>query len=124
MLSMKLPVGTVIHWADKHKIRIRIEFLTSKTRGLHKWLDFAKKEKIDRDWLKRLHAGAGDDPKPHTWWLWFGTLPPETFQAIEVRTPEGDYVSLLERLDLLDDDDDVRQAIIFASASVDEAAAA
>ena len=63
---------------------------------------FCKKEKIDRDWLKRLHAGAGDNPRPNTWWLYLGTLPPQTFQAIEVRTPDGVYASVLERPDLLE----------------------
>ena len=100
--AYKVPVGTTLHFPDKKKIRIQVDFKTSKARGLHKWLDFAKKEKIDRDWLKRLHAGAGDNPRPNTWWLYLGTLPPQTFQAIEVRTPDGVYASVLERPDLLE----------------------
>jgi hypothetical protein len=94
------PVGTPIHWVDKQKIRIRVELETSKTPGLCKWLDFAKKQKIDRDWLRCLHVGAGDDPKPHTWWLWGCVMPPQYFQAVEVRSPDG-YVSIWERPDLL-----------------------
>ncbi len=107
-----VPVGTTVHWADKQKIRIRVELETSKTPGLWKWLDFAKAVKIDRAWLKQLHAGAGDDPKPHTWWLWFAVMPPEYFQAVEVRSPNG-YVSVLERPDLLAAH--VRQAVVDSS---------
>jgi hypothetical protein len=114
----ELAVGETIHFLDKQKIRIRVEFQTSKTPGLFRWLDVAKKEKIDRNWLKRLHDAAGANAKPHTWWLWRATLPPEFFQAVEVRTPDG-YVSVLERPDLLSED--VRHAIM---ESVDEAVAA
>ena len=103
-----VPAGTVVHYADKQKIRIQVGFQTSKTPGLYKWLDFAKAAKIDRSWLKTLHKVAGDDPKPNTWWLWFAPMPPEYFQAVEVRSPDG-YVSIWERPDLLAAD--VRQAV-------------
>jgi hypothetical protein len=106
-----VPVGTPLHFADKQKIRIRVEFETSKTPLLYKWLDLAKEAKIDRDWLRNLHAAAGDDPKPHTWWLWLGVMPPEYFQAVEVRSPDG-YVSILERPDLLDEH--VREIVVAA----------
>jgi hypothetical protein len=102
-------VGDTLPYADKQKIRIKVEFQTSRTRGLMKWIDFAKKRKIESDWLRSLYKGAGDHPKPHTWWLWFGTLSPELFQAIEVRSPGGGYVSIWERPDLLTEE--VRIAI-------------
>jgi hypothetical protein len=100
-----IPAGTVIPWVDKHKIRIRVDLETSRTPGLYKWLDFAKAMKIDRDWLKCLHAGN----KPHTWWLWPATMPPERFKAIEVRSEIGN-VPLWENLDLLSAD--VRDALL------------
>jgi hypothetical protein len=112
MSGGKVKVGETIRFADKQKIRIKVEFQTSRTPGLIKWLDFAKKHKIQREWLMALHKAAGDDPKPHTWWLWFGTLPSSHFQSVEVRTPRG-YVSVWERPDLLSKE--VRTAVIASS---------
>jgi hypothetical protein len=104
MSATPLSLGETLYFPDKQKIRIRVDLATSKTHGLCKWLDFAKKMKIDPEWLKAVHGAAGDNPKPHTWWLWFGVMPPEQFATVEVRDINGEYVSIWERPSLLSDD--------------------
>lgn len=82
----KVPSPDVIvETADKTEIRIAVE-ISSLSSRLKKWDKWAKK-RLDPHWLNTLHQADGEAFE--TWWLHFGTIPPNKFAAVEVRGPNG-----------------------------------
>lgn len=73
------PVNT--HWPDKTAIRIKVK-IPSSDRSLKRWLTWARK-RAEPDYLDRLHKAAGGLGKHRTWWLYFGTISPSRFIAVD-----------------------------------------
>lgn len=84
--GQRIPTGTII--ANKRAVRIAVK-IPSSDRALKQWLPWARKN-IDPTYLKRLHAAAGRDPKFKTWWLYWGTIPPSAFVAVDVLEPDSE----------------------------------
>ena len=89
--GLTLPPGSPLRMTvDKTEVRIRVKILTT-DRALKKWPQWGPK-RLERWWYDRLNKVGGHYK---SWWLYFGTISPERFEAIEVRkgdeyVPYGD----------------------------------
>lgn len=80
-----MPEGT--RFLEKRAIRIRVKVPTN-DRRLKRWQPWARKN-CEPGYPDELAAAAGlNGRKVKSWWLYFGTVPPEAFLAIDVLIPE------------------------------------
>lgn len=73
------PANT--HWPDKTAVRIKVK-VSSRDTKLKRWLPWARR-RATKQFLDSLHAAAGATGKEKTWWLYFGTIPPSSFVAVD-----------------------------------------
>jgi len=84
--GQRVAPGTV--YANKRAVRIAVK-IPSSDRALKQWLPWARKH-VEPEFLARLHRAAGSEPKFKTWWLYFGTVPPSAFVAVDILEPESE----------------------------------
>ena len=81
--GFNIPAGTV--YADKREVRITLK-LPSSDRALKQWRPWSRKH-CEPGYAERLERAAGQKNKAKTWWLYFGTIPPEAFVEVKVLKP-------------------------------------
>ena len=75
-----IPAGTV--FTNKLEARITVK-VHSSDRNLKRWQPWARKH-CEPGFADQLAAAAGQGGrKARTWWLYFGTIPPANFLAVE-----------------------------------------
>jgi hypothetical protein len=77
-----VPVPAGARFEEKTAVRIKVK-IASADRALVRWSTFARK-RMAPEWRAALEDGR----RPDTWWLYFGTIPPEEFMAVDLR--QGD----------------------------------
>ena len=81
LMGWDIPAGTI--YANKLEVRITVK-LPSSDRNLKRWQSWARKH-CEPGYAERLAAAAGSGgKKAKTWWLYFGTVPPTSFAAVEM----------------------------------------
>jgi hypothetical protein len=85
------PSAEAQHWCrgtpvDKTKVRLTVHLPEGDAR-LERFRDACKRLGVRKDFQKRLDAyGQGK-----FWFYWWGTVPPEWIESVEVRAPDGTY---------------------------------
>jgi hypothetical protein len=74
------PKGAV--WPNKHAVRITV-LIPRSDRKLHHWPAWGRK-RLAPEWYATLDRSGGGKSK--TWWIYFGTIPPSSFRAIDLLT--------------------------------------
>jgi hypothetical protein len=66
---------------DKFAVRITVR-IPSTDRHLVNWRKWSRKRRIDASWYDTLDRSGGG--MADTWWVYFGDIPAERFQSVEV----------------------------------------
>ena len=80
----RAPANT--HWPNKRAIRITVDFPDG-AEGLHHWPKWSA-AKVAPPLLRSLERNGGGPRKAETWWLYFGTVPPADFAAVDFLAPD------------------------------------
>lgn len=72
-------------WENKRAVRITVKLPSADPR-LKDWLPWARK-RVDPTWLSQLTVTGGGTRKARRWKLYFGTIPPSAFTAVDVLEP-------------------------------------
>lgn len=75
--------------ADKRAVRIAVDIAEDDV-GLEHWLTFTK-GKLSKDNIRYLVHTGGGMAKASTWYVYPAQIPPEAFQAVELRREDGGY---------------------------------
>lgn len=75
-------------WENKRAVRITVKLPSSDPR-LKDWLPWARK-RLNPAWLAGLAASGGGTRKARAWKLYFGTIPPSAFVAVDVLEPANE----------------------------------
>jgi hypothetical protein len=67
---------------NKRAVRIKV-VIPSSDRALKAWLPYARK-RLEPRWLQTLNETGGGKANAQTWWLYFGTITPDQFAAVDI----------------------------------------
>src|SRR4051794_18164178 len=76
------PLHSDVSFPNKRAIRFRTDVDPSDEK-LTDWPGWAE-PRLDRSWYRTLHETGGR--KSETWWLYWGTIPPEALEATDLIT--------------------------------------
>ncbi|MGH6882740.1 MAG: hypothetical protein ACREFM_17605 [Hypericibacter sp.] len=81
LLPQDAPPTIIFKAKTDIRIAVRVE---SRDRNLVQWRRFARK-RLEPRWRETLEKGN----RPETWWLYFGTILPDRFAMVALRTAAG-----------------------------------
>jgi hypothetical protein len=85
------PPGSRI--ADKRAVRITVD-IPGKDSRLKVWTKYARLRGVKRDWMRALDKAGGGSSSD--WFVYFGEIPPEWIQQVEVRAEREEAVQAEE----------------------------